>query len=585
MPSILSPLSKHQKERSRWFPRTSHQRFWLGISLLIPLVYGAITLALAFQQPYTIQDDVRQHGVWMQRWIDPALFDNDWIADYFLTVAPIGYRAVYGTGIALGLDPQLIAKLLPLPLALIASVFMFRFSLRLFPNTAAAVLTVFLFNQQLWLNDDLVSSSPRAFVYPIFAAFLDFLAAGQVWPCVGAIALQGLFFPQLVLLAVGVLSVRLLELRQGRLRFTQNRRAYWFWGIGTLVAIAILLPFALNLSAYGPAITADPMRQMPEYSAEGRNAFFGNTFPRVLFLGAAGFGLPYFPSVILLGFALPFLSRKRFPLIRRFTGQIRILDDLIAAALVLFLAAHALLLRLHFPNRYTYHTWRFALSVATALLIVVLADAAWKGFRRQREAQQPITFRQRLWIGIVGLVLAIVTLVPLYPPLIWLCQNWRVGQAPAIYAYLAEQPPSIRVASLAEDANNIPAFAQRSVYVGREFALPHHPRYYAEIRRHAAATVTAQYTPDPAVLHQILTEEAIDFWVIEANALSAEYLQNQDWLIHSSIQATTNAAIAHLQQNQTPAIAPLISQCQVVNADPLFLLDATCLKQATQPGR
>lgn len=34
------------------------------------------------------------------------------------------------------------------------------------------------------------------------------------------------------------------------------------------------------------------------------------------------------------------------------------------------------------------------------------------------------------------------------------------------------QPQDIRIASLAEEANNIPTFAQRSILVGREYAIP-----------------------------------------------------------------------------------------------------------------
>jgi len=559
------------------FPISSFQRFWLLVSLLIPLAYGAMTLGFAFQHPHIIQDDVRQHGVWMQRWVDPDLFPDDWIADYFLAVAPVGYRAVYGLGIALGIEPLTLAKLLPTGLAVIASFFMFRLTLRLFPVTPAAVLTVLLFNQQLWLNDDLVSATPRAFLYPIFAAFLDFLAAGSLWPCMGAIALQGCFFPQLVLLAAGVLTVRLLAFHHGGLHFVRDRRAYWFWGIGMGVAIAVLLPFAFTLSDYGAAITAAEMRQLPEYSAAGRNAFFGNHFPLLLFKGAAGLGMPYFPTIVLLGFGLPLLPRQHFPLIRRLTGQIRLLDHLLLASLGLFLAAHILLLRLHFPNRYTYHTWRFALPIATAILVVVVLDAAWKRFCQLRQTARPLSPRQVLVSGLVGLGLLIVVLVPLYPPLVWQFQNWVVGQAPSIYTYLARQPPSIRVASLATEANNIPAFAQRSLYVGREFALPHHPRYYAEILRRAAITVQAQYTPDPTLLRRILADEHIDFWLLDAHAFEPDYLRQQDWLFSSDNQTLVAEAIAHLAQGDRPAIAPLIPRCQVAHTDQLTLLSGKCL--------
>ena len=74
-------------------------------------------------------------------------------------------------------------------------------------------------------------------------------------------------------------------------------------------------------------------------------------------------------------------------------------------------------------------------------------------------------------------------------------QEWEVGDIPAIYTYLAAQPADTLVASLSPAANNIPAFSQRSTWVGREFALPHHPQYYSVMRDRAAELLQAQYSP------------------------------------------------------------------------------------------
>ena len=66
----------------------------------------------------------------------------------------------------------------------------------------------------------------------------------------------------------------------------------------------------------------------------------------------------------------------------------------------------------------------------------------------------------------------------------------------ALVKYLAEQPKDMLVASLSEEANNIPAFAQRSILVGREFAMAYHPIYFRQIKRRAVDLLQAQYSPD-----------------------------------------------------------------------------------------
>ena len=77
----------------------------LIISLLSALLYSAIDLQVAFAGDWVVQDDARQHVFWMARYVDPELFPNDLIADYFQSVAPWGYTSLYKLGIAIGIDP------------------------------------------------------------------------------------------------------------------------------------------------------------------------------------------------------------------------------------------------------------------------------------------------------------------------------------------------------------------------------------------------------------------------------------------------------------------------------------------------
>ncbi|MEB3885120.1 hypothetical protein [Lyngbya sp. CCY1209] len=70
-------------------PSTPHTLLlWLGLSLVFATIYGGLAIAEAFSQDYVIQDDARQHVFWMRRFLDPDLFPNDAIADYFQSVAP-----------------------------------------------------------------------------------------------------------------------------------------------------------------------------------------------------------------------------------------------------------------------------------------------------------------------------------------------------------------------------------------------------------------------------------------------------------------------------------------------------------------
>src|SRR6266481_8646099 len=70
-------------------------RLWFVASLIYALACAGLGLRQAFAAEYVVQDDARQHVTWLLRLTDPGLFPRDLIADYFLSLLPAGYRALY----------------------------------------------------------------------------------------------------------------------------------------------------------------------------------------------------------------------------------------------------------------------------------------------------------------------------------------------------------------------------------------------------------------------------------------------------------------------------------------------------------
>ena len=141
----------------------SKANFWLLLSIVVAILFSLSGLRLAFASVYTVQDDARQHVFWMQRFADGDLFPDDMIADYFSSVAPLGYKGLYWLVNGLGLEPWLFNKILPVILGAISTVYLFLVCLEIFPVPFAGFIAVLLFNQNLWMLDDLVSGTPRAF--------------------------------------------------------------------------------------------------------------------------------------------------------------------------------------------------------------------------------------------------------------------------------------------------------------------------------------------------------------------------------------------------------------------------------------
>jgi hypothetical protein len=564
---------------SRFFSN-SDTFFWFSASLCATLYFGLISLNHAFSQNYIVQDDVRQHVVWLQKFVDAQLFPNDLIADYFQSLAPVGYKFFYWIIAKIGIEPLVIAKIIPLFLGLITTVYIYKFSLNIIPIPFGAFLICLLFNQVIWLNDDLISSTPRTFVYPFFAAFLYYLSERSLISLLIALALQGLFYPQLLLVEIAILTVRLFRWQGGLPRLTQDKENYILWLAGLGVALLVLLPVILSRSEFSTVVTPEQMKAMPEFGFRGRNQYFGVNPLRFIFLGNSGIKIPLFPSIVWFGFGLPFLLKSRLPLVRLITPKVEILWQIVIGSLGMFFLAHLLLPKLHLPSRYTHHSFKFVMSIAAGIVLLVLLELGWRWLQKKRRTKTKFTRRESGWLGLIGLGAAVVIIFPAIPPVfLGLFQTLVVGKEATIYQFLAKQPKDILVASLAEEGNNIPAFSQRSILVGKEFALAYHPNYYEQIKQRAIDTINAQYSSDLSVTKRIIQKYGIDFLLVERNAFQPDYLLmlKQEWLIRSSFRNVVFETVEQLKRGEIPALAKIGDRCSVVSTENMVLLEATCI--------
>ncbi len=577
-------------------------RAWLGLSLLVSLGFGMQAVRIAFSHPYVVQDDARQHVFWLERLLDAGLFPQDWIADYFQSVAPAGYTLVYRLLAAVGVHPLLAAKVLPLLLGLIATAYCFGTTVQLLPVPLAGFLATVLLNQNLVQADDLWSATPRAFLYPLFLAFLYYFSRRSLIPCTVAIALQGLFYPQVMFISVGVLCLALVHWpgmpgpgmpgpgMPGRGKWptlSRQRRDYLFLGVGWVVAVAVVAVYILaGGTEFGPAIKAAQARQMPEFWGTGRGSFF-NTDPLAFWITAGRSGiLPHpdqllKPPLLLIGLLLPVLLRwpDRFPLAARVRP--RGLGLTVLSSVGLFFLAHAVVFRLHHPSRYTQHSFRVVLAIAAGISLTLLLDGlrSWAG-RPQRRWRRGVAVLVPMGLAVLLAVYPWMVRVNTNPLVAWfaptyLFNGYMVGQQPALYEFLAQQPKDIVIASLAAEANNLPTFAQRSILAGREYGIPYHVGYYQKFRERAIAQLQAHYSADRDAVRRFTEQYRIRFWLVEDAAFGAGYLDDKDWL--AQYQPTVTEAKMRWRSPQKSVLELAIPRCTRFQGKGLKLLDAQCV--------
>jgi hypothetical protein len=526
----------------------------LAAALLFALLFAARGMAPALNSD-RVQDDARNYVFWMARFRDPELFRDDLIADYFESVTPTGYAAVY-RALSWAVDPLLASKLLPPILGLTAALFIFLLVRKLHPSPVGAFLATVLLSWYVWQLDDISSAGPRAFMSPLLAAQLWSLVTGRLTLAVGLIAAAALFYPMAGALGVALLGARLLGFRGRRPTLTRDPRAGLAFVAGAALVALLVFLSQLDSSRFGPVISGAQARVSPDFGPDGRQPFFVENAYEFWIAGAhSGLDLrardALFPRVPILfelaalAALLPLLLLfgRRLPGVRRLSGAAVILPQLLAASFGLFLLAHLLFFQLFFPSRYVKQSLPLVLAVAAGLALGILVEAI--GERVGAAYRGPLR---------VGLALAIGLAVAVYPA------GYRTAfvrdRHPAITAYLRAQPKDILVAGLHSETDSVPTFANRRVLVNRENLLPFHLGYSDELDRRMDDLTEAYYAESEAEIVEFVERYGVD--VILVNREEFE-------------QAT-------LKRERTPpfALLELASRCAVMQDDEVAVVPTDC---------
>ena len=580
---LTSPIDKKSR------PRVI---FWFSLSMTFAVIYGFMALKKAFASSLSVQDDARQHIFWMQRFFNPDLFPNDLIADYFQSVAPAGYTLLYKTAASLGINPFIFAKIIPFILGLICTYYIFRICLEILPVPMAGFIAALVMNQAIWMKDDVASATPRAFVYPFFMAFLYYLLRGSLIRMAITIALIGLFYPQYVFVASGMLILRLITWKEGKFQLSLEKPDFIFCEVGLVTAFLVLLPYALTSSEFGPAITRAEAMKLREFYPNGRSTFF-HVHPKDFWLTGKRSGMfpksLFTPATQCAGLLLPFLLpfRSAFPLIKKITSGIWLLIHLLISSVTMFFVAHAVLFRLHLPSRYTGLSFRIIIALATAITLTLIIDSLfnWVEFKRGKkvtESSQAVSRKivvkaKKIKVALTLLLICLImTSLVIYPAFVkgFPLVKYKEGKATDLYDFFQQQPQNILIASLSEETNLLPTFAQRSILLGREYAIPYQVGYYSQFRQRTLDLISAQYSSNLVDVKQFIQKYQVDFWMVHRGAFTPEYVEDNSWLMQYEPAQT---AVTFLKLGYVPAVATTVATCTVFQNDSLFVLDTNCI--------
>ncbi|MDJ0799684.1 MAG: hypothetical protein QNJ51_23205 [Calothrix sp. MO_167.B12] len=561
--------------------------FWFSFSITFAVIYGILGLQQAFSSEYVVQDDARQHVFWMARFLDSNLFPNDLIADYFQSVAPVGYSSIYHWFATLGVNPLVLSKLLPLVLGIITTGYCFGVCMQIFPVPITGFMATVMLNQNLWMRNDLVSATARAFTYPLMLAFLYYLLRRSLLPCLVSIGLLGIFYPQCVFICAGILIIRIWNWQTGSFRFSQEKERYIFCAVGLGVAFLVMLPYAIKSSEFGPVITVNQARQLPELFSGGRSVFFNDNLFYYFVYGRSGIITAnlWAPTTLFTALILPLLCqfRSKFPLLGKLNNEVMVLPQILLVSLVMFISAHILLFRLYLPSRYTQYSLIIVLVLSAAIALTIILDTILAiGSTQAKSYSLP-----RQFFAISFTVFLSITLLFYYPCFIKKFPKsvYVTGNFPQLYEFFQKQPKDTLIASLASEADNLPTFSQRSILAAREYAIPWQFGYYSKFRQRTIELIQAEYSPNLADVKNLIQKYGIDFWLVETGTFTPDYIKRNKWLkqyllsnlTEDKLVKLTNDIFQRLQQGRVPALSKVVPSCTVAEIQSFAVLDAKCI--------
>ncbi|MGB3532940.1 MAG: hypothetical protein WBA13_05425 [Microcoleaceae cyanobacterium] len=548
-------------------------KLFLAISFAISVLYSSLALHEAFSHEYVIQDDARQHIFWMQRFLDSELFSNDLIANYFQSVAPLGYKTLYQIFAFFQLNPIFISKILPTFLGLITTYYCFQVCLMIIPLPIAGLISSVLLNQQLWLNDGLVSATPRAFIYPLFLIFLYYLLRKSILSSGIAICLIGLFYPQYILIVFAILFLRLFRIESNNLHLNVNQNDCFVSLVGLAISFIVILFYAIQSNNYGPVITVEEAKIWSEFGGAGNSAFFDeNLWQYFIFGQRSGFIARHLfrPPLLFIGLLLPILTIK-FNTFENL-NRIKILYQIILSSFGCFICSHLFLFKLHLPSRYTRYSFQICLALAAGISICIIIDILFRWSLNKPHIKR---WQQVTTLGlilIIGLNLALGSVFwGKFPK-----TSYIIGEVPRLYEFFKQQPKDILIASITKEVDNIPTFSQRSIWFGWEYAVPYHLGYYNQIKQRATDFITAQYEPDLNAIKTLIQLYEINFIMVDKSAFESQYILKNKWLTQWYYSLGQEIEQS-LQKGEVPALVQTLNQCSDLDTSKLYVLNADCI--------
>jgi hypothetical protein len=486
---------------------------YMIVSLLFSIALACFVEHRVFYDPSALNDDIRNQFYWLGRIQNPQLFPNDYIADYFtqpLLVSPLVYGLYHS--LAPIIAPLQLSQILPLLLVMIASLFLYRFCVR-YQDEVYAFWVCYCFNVSIWLMKNLAGGLPRAFMYPLLFCLFWGIQTRRWVVVIINLWVSALIYPPGFLLGLVTFLIEIYRNRHASGALAMLRSLGWTL-IGLIPILIWRLGFNAHVTEFGPLFTANGAEKLRDFYFGGRVVLYSlpyqfqaSSFPSDMLLGfLKRFPHLYIVIPVLIFGILLFLYKKYLrPRVAGFSTPPVVKASLLASG-TLYVLAWVCLFSLYVPERYLEYT----LFMMPAFIL--------GGFITMLIRKYP---QKKLSIAIGFIVISLFT-----SHFFWRDDLMEIPQREhLLYSVLKKLPADAMIAAPPGLANNIPLYAEKSVFLSNEAYVPFHRNYFLTMKARLKDWLIAYYATDSRSVVALIQKYGINYIIVQPADFDASHLK------------------------------------------------------------
>jgi hypothetical protein len=478
-----------------------------------------------FSNHYLINDDVRQQLFWMERWQDPELFQNDFLANYSEAYVPVGVKAIYRLA-SLWFDPLLFSKILTAILFVVTAALWFVWG-RLFGDNLTAFIVVLVYFLFTGFQGQMAGGLSRGFVFPLLIAYLYFISRGDIFKGGVVVLVQSFFNPYVFLLClltqVLVVSLRIAPRVFPRTFATTEpisdlgkfiRRLLVLnipAIIGVIFTVINILWYQSNM---GHLISCSEMVGKSEYTEFGRYQLYPTPsfFYELIRPWVFNLSFPYWGPIAgwimaLLTIAVFAYAAVNYQPVVKWNG-LRGLLLIIPVSLFLYVVARIVLVKLFVPRRYLFYTLNIIYCIGFAVAIRIILEK--------------IELSRTKMCLILAALLVFASFKGRH------IEFFDYSHDHSLYKFLQTTPKNTLIAGWPELMDNVMTFGNRRAFVTYELSHTWVEPYWTEVKKRTFDLFRAYYSSSPEEIKAFCKSQGIEYLIVREEDFNPQRLNGSN---------------------------------------------------------